>query len=329
LHVPADGIGQLAGDNAAVFREAGADFAERREYSRSNQRLTVTLYRMHDSTSAYGAYTFLLDDQMSPSDLTPHAGLSRRRAVLLTGNLLAEIVGEDLRPLRSLLKAIAARLRQAADTSPFPSLVEYFPAAGRISNSERYLLGPAAAGRVFPATHGDWLGFNLGAEAQVARYRINGQSATLILVSYPTPQVASHQIPVIARAFAADPTQTSSPDQLPIHFRRSSSLVAVVFDTHSQGVADSLLAKIQYQAQLTWNEPRQSYTDPTWGQVIVGTFVGTGIIMLFAVIAGIGFGGFRLLIKFFFPGKVFDRPQELDILQLGLSSKPIQAKDFY
>jgi hypothetical protein len=218
---------------------------------------------------------------------------------------------------------------QAADRSPFPALPEYFPAAGRVAGSERYLLGPAAAARALPSAYGDWLGFNLGAEAQLARYRINGQDATLIVVSYPTPQVALRQIPTIARVFAPDPTQPSAPGQLPVYFRRSSSLIAFVIQTHSQEVADSLLDRIQYETHVTWNEPHQTYTDPTWPQIIVGTFTSIGIIMLFAVVAGIGFGGFRLLIKFFFPDKVFDRSKDLEVLQLGLSSKPIQAKDFY
>jgi hypothetical protein len=43
----------------------------------------------------------------------------------------------------------------------------------------------------------------------------------------------------------------------------------------------------------------------------------------------VGFGGIRVLIKIFFPNKVFDREKQVEILQLGISSKPIQAKDFY
>jgi hypothetical protein len=61
----------------------------------------------------------------------------------------------------------------------------------------------------------------------------------------------------------------------------------------------------------------------------VGTIVGTGVILMFALVAGIGFGGVRLVVKYFFPGRVFDRDTHVEILQLGLTSKPIEAKDFY
>ena len=63
--------------------------------------------------------------------------------------------------------------------------------------------------------------------------------------------------------------------------------------------------------------------------MVVGAIMGTGAIMVLAIAAGIGFGGLRLLVKFFLPGKIFDRKDQVEILQLGLTSKPIKAEDFY
>jgi hypothetical protein len=51
--------------------------------------------------------------------------------------------------------------------------------------------------------------------------------------------------------------------------------------------------------------------------------------MVTAVVLGIAFGGVRVVTKIFFPGKVFDRPERLEILQLGLSGKKIDPSDFY
>jgi hypothetical protein len=50
---------------------------------------------------------------------------------------------------------------------------------------------------------------------------------------------------------------------------------------------------------------------------------------MFAIAAGIGFGGIRVLVKIFLPNKIFDREKQIEILQLGIASKPIKAKDFY
>ncbi len=63
--------------------------------------------------------------------------------------------------------------------------------------------------------------------------------------------------------------------------------------------------------------------------MIVGAFLGTGADHVLAVAAGIGFGGVRVLVKIFLPNKVFDREKQIEILQLGIYSKPIKAKDFY
>jgi len=63
--------------------------------------------------------------------------------------------------------------------------------------------------------------------------------------------------------------------------------------------------------------------------LIVGSIIGTGVICGFTLIAGLAFGGFRLVVKRAFPNKVFDRSSQIQVLQLGLSSKPINAEDFY
>jgi hypothetical protein len=44
---------------------------------------------------------------------------------------------------------------------------------------------------------------------------------------------------------------------------------------------------------------------------------------------GIAFGGVRVLTKRLFPGKVFDRPENVEVLQLGLSGKKIDPTDMY
>jgi len=39
--------------------------------------------------------------------------------------------------------------------------------------------------------------------------------------------------------------------------------------------------------------------------------------------------GLRLIVKRVAPGKIFDRSADLQVLQLGLGSKPINSDDFY
>jgi hypothetical protein len=62
---------------------------------------------------------------------------------------------------------------------------------------------------------------------------------------------------------------------------------------------------------------------------LVKIILGTGLFMVVTVVLGVAFGGVRVLAKIFFPGKVFDRPEQMDVLQLGLSGKRINSRDFY
>ncbi len=89
------------------------------------------------------------------------------------------------------------------------------------------------------------------------------------------------------------------------------------------------LRQVDSGTELTWNEPTFQFTQPSIGTMIVGTIIGTGVICLFALVSGLAFGGVRLVVKRALPDKVFDRSDQLQILQLGLSSKPINAEDFY
>lgn len=319
---------EFAGGYAAILREYGILGAERRGYARGAESLTITLFRMRDASAAYGAYTFDQNGEMSPTNLTQYSSVSPRRALVVAGNLLLEVTGSDVPRLAPDLKALAAQLAPHADKAPFPTLVQYLPTLGRISQSERYMLGPLALNRLLQLGNGDWLGFADGAEAVLARYRINGQEATLLLASYPTPQAAARKLEELGRWFPLN-VERQADGRPPLFARRSSTLVAIVSQLNSRAAADSLLQRIHYESRVTWNEPGHRLTDPGVGTIVVRAIVGTGFILLFALVAGIGFGGVRIVVKHFFPGKVFDRAAHVEILQLGLTSKSIDAKDFY
>jgi len=86
---------------------------------------------------------------------------------------------------------------------------------------------------------------------------------------------------------------------------------------------------VNYETQVTWNEPTHKITDPPWLSIVGKIIVFTLMFMGLAMALGVAFGGVRVLAKIFFPGKVFDRPDQMDVLQLGLSSKRIDSRDFY
>lgn len=324
-----DALEQVAGGDAPVVREYGVLGVERREYSRGDATLRITLYRMHDSTAAYGAYTYSRTDRMLPADLAQFSCIGRERGLVVVGNVLIDVAGGNLQPVRADLRTLVAQITPRAEKTPYPTIGQHLPARGLVTNSERYLLGPLALNRLLPLGKGDWIGFADGAEAVLARYLIEGQQATLLLAAYPTPQAAARKFEELSRWLPLNPGEEPAAGQPALFARRSSSMLAIVAQSRSQAIANSLLQQVRYKSQVTWNEPGHKLTDPGIGQIVVGAILGTGVIMLFALVAGIGFGGVRLLVKYFFPGKVFDRPKQVEIIQLGLTSKPIEGKDFY
>ncbi len=318
---------QLAGEDAAVLREDGLGGAERRTYSRGAHTLTVTVYRMRDASGAYAAYTFLRGEQMTATDLARYSAIGGDRAVAVVNNLLLDASGLKAASLADL-KALISQETALSEPSPFPTLGDYLPRRGMILGSQHYMLGPVASSRLIPLGNSDWIGFADGAEAELARYRANGQEATLVLILYPTPQAASRKLQELGRWFSLNPENISDA-RTAIFARRKGSLLSLAAYSRSAELANSLLDQIRFETQVTWNEPRHKLTDPSISQIVVGAIIGTGSILMFALVAGIGFGGVRLVVKYFLPGKVFDRPSNVEIIQLGLSSKPIEAKDFY
>ena len=329
--IPSTGLDRVLGANAAAFREYIVKSVEQRPYAKGTQAASMTLYRMRDPSSAYGAYTFLRNDSLSPVNLASFASASGERALFVVGEMLVDVTAtpKQSRPSDADLKQLAGSLDKIADHTPYPSIGDHLPEQGRVPGSEHYVLGPRGLAQYVPLGTDDWIGFDHSAETILARYHISGKDETLLVVSYPTQQIAAAKFAGMMRRFVFDPPGDVPANQNVLFGKRVSSIVAIVLGAPSKQAANKLLDQIGYTSEVTWNEPKQSYTEPTINTMIVGAFLGTGAVMFFAVAAGIGFGGIRILVKLIFPNKVFDREKELEILQLGISSKPIKAKDFY
>ncbi len=84
------------------------------------------------------------------------------------------------------------------------------------------------------------------------------------------------------------------------------------------GDAQTLLNSVNYEAEVTWNEATSVSKRDNIGNLIVGVFALIGIILLISIIFGVFFGGTRILMKRLFPDRVFDRPEDVEIIQLHL-----------
>ncbi|MCU1341786.1 MAG: hypothetical protein JWN92_1209 [Candidatus Acidoferrum typicum] len=329
---PVGGLSSLeppGGSDPTILKEYFLKSTETRSYTHGAQVAPITLYRFRDPSSAYGAYTFLRSDSLVPGDLGSYSAVAGDRALIVVGDFLLDVAGKPSRPSNADLKKLVSAMDKVADHTPFPSIGEHLPEPGRVRGSERYVLGPRVLSQYVPLGTDDWIGFNYSAETMLARYRQSGKDVTLLISSYPTQQIAADKFAGMLRRFTFDPPDGVLPGQTVLFGKRSSSLIAVVVGAPSREAANQLLDQVQYVSEVTWNEPKHTLTDPSIGSIVVGAFLGTGVIMLLALAVGLGFGGIRVFLRFFLPNKVFDREKQIEILQLGIYSKPIQAKDFY
>jgi hypothetical protein len=303
--------------------ESGLLSAKRRTYLSGENSVDVTLYTFRDSSGAYEAYTNLQDAE-SPIKMS-HVTIPRSNLVLDIWSQ-SELEPENLNAAANWAQAIS-------DHVASPPIATYLPEQGRQPRSERYALGPkefGAAGGGDPASYQtrddmaalkDQIGFNSGAETICARYKSGRDQATLLLIEYPTPQLAELHLKHMQRAILGMKNGAS--------VERKGSLLSIVLAPTSQDYAEKLRSAVNYETQVTWSEPSTTATDPPIMSTVVKIFIATGVFMVVTVVVGIAFGGVRIITKRLFPGKVFDRKDQIEVLQLGLSSKPIDPTDMY
>jgi hypothetical protein len=308
--------------------ESGVIRVEEHYYKRGDAELAIRAFKLRDPSSAFEVYTSRLKTDMLPAKLGQVSAFNKDGVLILEGTLVLEATANVSREdLTALVKAIET----ASEKGPLPPVRTYLPKAGRVLGTERYALGPEAlraamadenAGAYAAALLQD-VGFANGAEAMLARYSSPGKgNGILMLLEYPTPQIAEQQIHHLTGVLP--PAKPGEP-----RIVRKGSLLSIVLEASPAEYAANLREAVDYETQVTWNEASQAATDPPITSTLVKIIMGTGVFMVAALVLGVAFGGVRVVTKRFFPGKVFDRPNQMEVLQLGLSGKRIDPSDFY
>src|SRR4030081_2833378 len=179
----------LGGPDPAILKEDFLKSTETRSYSHGPQTAAITLYRFRDPSSAYGAYTFLRNDSLTPVELGSYGSASGDRVLVVIGDFLLDVAAKPARPSNADLKQLVRSLDKIADRTPFPLIGNYLPEQGLVRNSEHYVLGPRTLAQYVPLGADDWVGFDHSGEIILARYRLAGKNATLLIASYPTQQI--------------------------------------------------------------------------------------------------------------------------------------------
>jgi hypothetical protein len=304
---------------APLLKEYGFRDVEQATYVRSGRMMKVKAARFADASGAFGAFSFYKQPEMVTESIGDQAASNNGRVLFVRGNVVVDAV------LDRVTVMSAAELRDLAASLPLPTgsardlppVLGYLPKQARRANSVRYFMGAVGLGDVATPISPEVVDFAKGAEVAMAQYATSAGSqadATLMVISYPTPQIAAER----ARAIDAALHTTSQAENPASRVKRSGPLVALVSGQVSNGDAKSLLDQVNYDADVTWNQNTFFSKRDNIGNLLVGVILLVAILMGFALVAGLLFGGFRLLMKRLFPDRIFDRSKDVEIISLKL-----------
>jgi uncharacterized protein DUF6599 len=307
--------------NAAVLKEYGFTKFESATYARDDSRkLTLKSASFQDASGAYGAYTFYKTPNMLIEKIGDGAASMDERVLFYRGNVLVDAVFQKLSAMS------AAELRELADGLPLPSgntrnlpgLPAYLPTQSYVKNSAKYVVGPATLMKLDAPVPAELVDFNAGAEVVVGKYNSSGGEATLMLISYPTPQIAADHL----RRIEGNPAAAEVIAGRSIFHKRTGPIVVVAAGPLSQSEAKSLFACVNYDANVTWNENTYFTKKDNIANLLVNVIILCFIIIGFALVVGVAFGGARILARRLFPQLGLVRAEDRGFTSLHLSEKP-------
>lgn len=305
--------------NGALLSEYGFSDFESATYTRNDGRaLTLRAARFGDATGAYGAFTYYKEERMLKEDIPDQAASLNERVLFYHSNILVDAVFSKLSEMSAAeLRDLSAGLPVAVGSSAeLPRVPTYLPKAGLVKNSAKYVVGPIGLDKIQSPLSADAVDFKDGAEVALGRYGTSSGDALLLLISYPTPQIAMAQLHNIEAAHAAA-SNSSSASSTDFFDKRTGPIVAVLSGHISKSDADSLLGAVNYEANVTWNERVPTKRDNI-GNVVVASLALAGVLGACALVFGIAFGGFRLLWKRLRPDTGMAFSEATEFISLGL-----------
>jgi hypothetical protein len=297
--------------DSPVLKEYGFAEVESGTYTRNGRTMQIKAARFNDATGAFGAFTYYVQPQMQVEKIGDQGASSNARILFFKGNLLVDVTVEHLTAMS------AADLRSLADILPhpkgnigtLPTLPGNLPSQSLLQNTSRYIVGPEALTRLGVPIPAPLVDFSKGPEVTFGKYRSSQGEASVTLIGYPTPQIAKERMAAM---------QSAALSNGPFYFKRTGPFLVAVSGNIPADEAQSLLASVNYDADVTWNQPTKPKPVENTAGFIVALTLLTVIAVLAALVFGFAFGGVRILAHRVFPKQVFKRKDEAEIIRLDL-----------
>ena len=310
--------------HAALLKEYGFTDFESATYKTDDGRtLKIRAARFADATGAFGAYSFYLQPEMAREQIGDQGASLNQRVLFYRGHILVDAVFSQLSVMSAAgLRELAGVLpRPNGNAGNLPPILAFMPHHGYEANTEKYAEGPIALSAIESPLPADLVDFSVGPEVVLGQYSTPSGVATLMLIEYPTPALAAEHLRRIDAAHhAAQPEAGVAVVENvgPFFGKRTGPIVAIAAGPLSQGDAQTLLGAVNYDASVTWNENTYFDKKNNIANLLVNIIILCIIVGALSLAAGVAFGGARVLLRKFFPGPVFGRPDQTEFISLDL-----------
>jgi hypothetical protein len=317
--------------NAEVLKEYRFSDVASSTYTRDDGRtLKIRAARFADASGAFGAYTFYLQSGMRREEIGDQAASLGQRVLFYRGHVLVDAqFSEESAMSGAELRGLAGALpRPGGSSGNLPTFIEFMPRRDYVANTQKYLMGPVALAAQSAPVAAELVDFDTSSEVSLAHYNTPSGEATLMLISYPTPQLAAEHLRRIdaAHHLAQPQSGVARVESAGSFFdKRTGPIIAVVTGPVSDSDANALLGKVNWEASVTWNQPTEDPQVRSLYQLFLNIVVLCGILGALAIVAGVAFGGIRILMKRWYPDKVFDRPEQMEFISLRLTETVVKG----
>ena len=317
--------------NAALLKEDGfKDFESASYKSDDGRTLKVRAARFADASGAFGAYTLYLQPGMAREEIGDQGASADRRVLFYRGHIVVDAVFNELSVMSaaSLRELAGALPRPGGNAGNLPPILAFMPHHGYQANTEKYAEGPLGLSAITSPIPANLIDFSTNPEVVLGQYSVGGGEATLMLIEYPTPALAAEHLRRIDAANHAAPPQAGveSVENIgPFFDKRTGPIVAIAAGPLSQSEAQTLLGAVNYDASVTWNENTYFDKKNNIANLLVNIILLCIIVGAISLAAGVAFGGARVLLRRYFPGRVFGRADQTEFISLDLNEPAAQA----
>ena len=300
--------------SSSVLKEDRFTDFEIATYKHDDRTITVKAARFEDAAGAYAAFTFYRQPLMRAEDIGTLAASLNERVLFFSGNILVDVQFDHVTGMSGAqLRELAAHLPEAkGPIAVLPTLPNHLPRKPLVPETARYLFGPAAYSALNINLSPELIDFSKS--PQLLWARINGEapgSAEILLVEYPTPHIAIDKLAAFEQLAPPSSGGTSAA-------KRSGPIIALVRGNISPGDASRILAGVNYDANVTWNENAGQGKRDNIGNVVVAALTLAAILFLISVGAGAVFGFGRFYLPRFRRRKVGETPDDGKMIRLDL-----------